>query len=143
MGPLALLQAKVLLQMLTVGIRGACFRARHGVFAEEAVLGAEFEVDIACRLTDSKLPDGSDALANTINYGSLLDIASAAMEPPTALLETVVARIVEAVRTSAGDRLAGLEVEMRKMQPPLPGRPGVAFVRWEEGRQDIVELEGA
>ena len=118
--------------MLTVGLRGARFTARHGVFAAEATLGGEFEVDIACRLRGEPIPSTSDTLDDTLDYGALLAIASRAMTEPAALLETVLARIVADVQTRAGGRLASLSVEVRKLHPPLPGRPGVAYVRWEE-----------
>lgn len=118
--------------MLTVGLRGARFTARHGVFAEEAILGGEFEVDIACTLSDGLEAGTSDDLVDTLDYGTLLHLAAAAMEEPAALLETVLARIVEAVRLRAGAHLVGMEIEVRKLHPPLPGRPGVAWVRWVE-----------
>ena len=118
--------------MLTVGIRAAKFTARHGVLPEEATLTGEFEVDITCRLSSAPISDQHDELARTLDYGVLLQIATAAMAQPAALLETVVARIVAELKLHAPTPLAGITVEVRKLHPPLPGRPGVAWVRWEE-----------
>lgn len=92
--------------------------ARVGVPERERATAQPLSLD--CDLTvDLATPARTDALADTIDYGVLADvIASAARATPTALLERVAGRIVDAV-LAADDRIVTARVRVTKIRPPV------------------------
>lgn len=102
----------------TVAIRGLCLFGRHGVLPEEGRLGQRFITDIEIEA------DVSEAIAHddyerAVCYGTLCDIASETVTgPPLALIETVAARIAEAILARL-ERVEVARVTIRKPSAPL------------------------
>ena len=124
--------------MRTVGLRDLRFEARHGVHAEEAVLGGTYEVDVSVRV---KVPGRgetgfgeSPTLDTTLDYGSLHAIVTEVMRTATALIETIAEDIASCIWREHRDRVDAISVEVRKLNPPLGGRPCTAYVRLELDR---------
>jgi dihydroneopterin aldolase len=83
----------------TVFIRNLVLFGRHGVFAEEQVLGQRFHLDIAVE-TDLSGVGRSDELRGVINYVQVIEEVRCVFEGQTfklieALAECVAARLLE------------------------------------------------
>jgi len=101
----------------------------HGVLPEEQVRAQPFEVDLEL-LVDLGPAGASDALDDTVDYGSVCDAVSRVVEcEHYALLERLATRIAEVCR--ADSRVEGVIVEVRKMQPPVTARVDHVGVRLE------------
>jgi dihydroneopterin aldolase len=101
----------------------------HGVLPEEQERAQPFEVDLEILLNLG--PAGtSDALADTVDYGTLCDVVRRVVaEEHYQLLERLAARIAEVCR--AEPRVQGVIVEVRKLQPPVAGQLDHVGVRIE------------
>lgn len=80
-----------------ITVRGVTAHGYHGVHAEERRDGQRFVVDVDLHL-DLRAASVSDRLTDSVDYGEIARLVVAAVEGPAAeLLETVAARIAEAV----------------------------------------------
>lgn len=103
-----------------VFLRGMVFFARHGVHAEEARLGQRFEVDLDCFLDLGPAAAADDADA-AVRYDHLYETARKIVTGErTALIETVGARLADAV-LARFDRVERVRVEIRKPGAPIEG----------------------
>ena len=101
----------------------------HGVLAEEQERPQPFRVDLEL-LVDLGPAGASDALADTVDYGSLSEAVRAIVASEHhQLLERLAARIAEVCR--ADPRVQGVVVEVRKLEPPVPGDLDYVGVRIE------------
>jgi dihydroneopterin aldolase len=119
--------------MLTIGLRDLRLRAQHGVHPEEKVLGGEYLVNIEVDLRP-RAADLDDRLSNTLDYGQLHAICLEVMSTRAYLIEELAERIAAKVWAQHGQLVAKLRLEIRKLNPPLKGQVGAAFVRLEEER---------
>ena len=108
------------------------FQARHGVHDWEKRQPQRFEVDVELELDLS--PAGrSDDLTATVDYGAVFERVRAIVEGPTVeLLETLAARVGEAVLDADG-RIDAITVRIRKPEVKLGGPldyAGVEITRW-------------
>ncbi len=91
--------------------------AHHGVFDVEKRTGQRFVVDLVLGL-DTRAAAASDDLADTVNYGSLVDEVKAAVEgDPVDLIETVVQRIADACLSDS--RVEWARVTLHKPDAPI------------------------
>lgn len=107
-----------------IALTGLRAFGRHGVFSQERRDGQEFLVDIVLRL-DLTAASHSDALADTVDYGALAEIAVKVVGgDPYDLIESVAGRIADEVL--ADERMAGriesAEVTVHKPGAPIPHR---------------------
>jgi dihydroneopterin aldolase len=115
-----------------IELRGLRAVGTHGVLAEEQERAQPFEVDLD--LTVDLRPAGvSDALVDTVDYGSVAAVAAATVSGPRsfALLEALAWHVAEAV-LDVDHRITGVVVTLRKLRPPLAldiGTVGVRVVR--------------
>lgn len=105
-----------------IALTGLRAFGRHGVFAHERRDGQEFLVDIVLHV-DLTAASKSDALADTVDYGAVADIAVRIVSgDPYDLIESVAGRIADEVL--ADERLAGkvesVEVTVHKPSAPIP-----------------------
>lgn len=101
-----------------VVLTGLRARGRHGVLARERADGQEFVVDVTVWL-DLADASRSDALADTLDYGTLARRAAEIVGgPPCALIETVAGRIADEVM--ADERAHAVEVTIHKPEAPIP-----------------------
>lgn len=98
-------------------VRGIeCF-AHHGVFDHERRDGQVFVIDLELGI-DTSAAARSDALGDTVDYGSLaISVKDAVERDPVDLIETVAHRVVQ-VCLDAGVEWA--RVSIHKPQAPIP-----------------------
>ncbi len=97
------------------------FFGRHGVLDEERRAGQEFVVDVELRL-DLRLAGADDDLTQTVDYRLVYDRIRAIVEgEPVQLIETVAERIAVDL-FGLDQKIADLEVTVRKPHVVLPGK---------------------
>ena len=93
-----------------------CF-AHHGVFDFERREGQVFLVDLVLGI-DTRRAAASDDLAETVNYGTLVDDVKAAVErDPVDLIETVAQRIADVCLSDT--RVEWARVTLHKPDAPI------------------------
>ncbi len=98
-------------------LQGMRFEGVHGVGDEERAEPQLLEVDLEVHL-DLRAAATSDALADTLDYGGLVDICREVAEDGDArLLETVAGGIAD--RVLAHTRVQEVVVRVRKLAVPL------------------------
>lgn len=111
--------------MLTVSLHGIRLSAPHGLYAEEPVLGNEFEIDVDVFLATSEGQPWPFA-----DYTLIYDIVKHSFEEQGQLLETFVQLIHSAViKSIAGAQKA--KVVVRKLHPPMGGDVKYSQVSYE------------
>jgi dihydroneopterin aldolase len=103
----------------------------HGVLPEERERAQPFSVDIVAWV-DMTAAQGSDALADTVDYGVLAQVAADVVSQRSfQLLEALAGRLAQALLI-VDARVQAVEVTVRKLRPPLAldlGSTGVTVVR--------------
>ena len=95
------------------------FFAHHGCFEEERVVGTQFCVNLSFDV-DTAQAELSDNLSDTISYLDVYQLVKTQMQMPSNLLEHVARRISDAI-LQAFPQISNLEIELKKMNPPLGG----------------------
>jgi len=118
-----------------VAIRGIRARGHHGVLPQERRDGQEFVVDVVMRF-DTSPAAAADDLALTVDYsGVAARVVAVVSGEPVDLIETLAARIAEAVLID--ERVDGVDVTVHKPDAPV-GVPfddvAVTIVRQRGGR---------
>jgi len=100
-----------------LSVRGIeCF-AHHGVFDFERREGQVFVVDLVLGI-DTRPAASSDALVDTVDYGSLTaDVKAAVERDPVDLIETVAQRIADVCLTDS--RVEWARVTLHKPDAPI------------------------
>jgi dihydroneopterin aldolase len=117
-----------------IELRGLRVLARVGVLPFEQEQDQPVEIDLDL-LADLGTAGASDDLADTIDYGAVcaaveLDAVRAA---PVALLERLAARVAEVV-LGLDDRIAAVDVSVRKLRPPVAQHLATSGVRLHRER---------
>jgi dihydroneopterin aldolase len=109
--------------MLTVSLSGVKFKAPIGLYPQEALTQNDIEINISV-----SIPSLLDELP-LIDYTKLHQFAMDAVLEPTALLETIVQRIVYKIESVyPGSKIT---VAVRKLHPPMQGQIDYSEVKWE------------
>ncbi|MEJ7559874.1 MAG: dihydroneopterin aldolase [Pedobacter sp.] len=109
----------------TVALRDVKCFAYHGYYEEEQLTGIYFSLNV----TVTFIPGNeSENLDKTVNYEVLNTIILEEMKVPKKLLETVVKNIMEQI-LSRYNFLSTAEVNIKKLNPPMPGQVGHSFVQ--------------
>lgn len=91
---------------------------RHGVFDVERERGQDFVIDVALRL-DTQPAAASDDVVDTAHYGEVAErIVRIVGGDPVNLIETLAARIADALLAD-DPRLASVRVVVHKPQAPI------------------------
>jgi dihydroneopterin aldolase len=109
-----------------VAIRGLALYAHHGALEGERAIGQRFVLDL---VIDTDFADAarSGLVEDTIDYGTVVEVATAAfLERTEALIEVLAVRIAERI-LARFPRAAAAEVTVRK-----PGAPVAAIFDWAE-----------
>lgn len=111
---------------LTISLENVRLYGRHGVFLQEREVGAEFEVSIDVTMQAS---DGciTDDINGTVSYADIFEVLKEEFEIPSALIENVASRILDALRKRLSHATA-ITVKIRKISPPIPSFQGSAAV---------------
>jgi dihydroneopterin aldolase len=109
-------------------LRGLRALGTHGVLPEERERAQPFEVDLDIEASMAEA-GRSDDLGDTVDYGG---VAAAVVDVIAGrhaeLIETLAARIVEAVFETAGPKAEAVTVTLRKLRPPVPVELATAAV---------------
>ena len=109
-------------------LRGLRVVGTHGVLAEEQSRAQPFEVDLVLH-ADLSAAAASDDLGDTVDYGAVAGLAERVVrEEHFALLERLAGRIADAV-LALDERIAGVDVTVTKLRPPVPVDLSSAAVR--------------
>jgi 7,8-dihydroneopterin aldolase/epimerase/oxygenase len=99
----------------------------HGLLPHERSRPQPFEVDLDLQL-DMTRAAASDDLADTADYGAVIEVAAAVVAgPPHDLLESLAGAIADAVLEDA--HVTSVTVTVRKLRPPVPHDVGSTGVR--------------
>jgi 7,8-dihydroneopterin aldolase/epimerase/oxygenase len=111
--------------MALISIEGMRFRAFHGLYPEERVLGTDFLLDVWIDTDISKatvvVEDDTEKLDNTVNYQTIFEICEIEMRTPQRLLETVVNNIIFRFKYQF-PRMFEARLRVRKLNPPVGGQ---------------------
>lgn len=107
--------------MLSIQLHNIILHAYHGLYAEEKVLGNDFELNITVSYVPKKLP--VQHISDTIDYVAVYELAKKRMALPTPLLETVVTEMGEEIlaQFSLAEEVS---ISIRKIHPPIPQMQG-------------------
>ncbi len=113
--------------MGTILVTGLEVLGVHGVLPEEQVRAQPFGIDLELEV-DLGPAGQSDDLADTIDYGAIIDATVRVVQTERfQLLERLATRIVEVCRVD--ERVAGVTVTVRKLRPPVPASVAHVGVR--------------
>lgn len=93
------------------------FYARHGVGAQETLVGNTFIVDLKLKLDFSKAAL-TDDLNYTVSYADVYKVVKAEMKIPSLLLEHVSQRIVNRI-FSDFPIIEAVDIKLAKQNPPM------------------------
>jgi dihydroneopterin aldolase len=112
--------------MATISLEGLVFHAKHGVFAEERVLGGRYEVSLFIT-ADIRPAALSNDLADTVDYGAVYAVVAEVMQRPRRLIETLCDEIGTSV-VERFERVLAVRVRVEKHAPPVGGLSTLASV---------------
>lgn len=100
-----------------ISLTGLRAYGKHGVFEHERREGQEFIVDLMLAVSTSAAAQ-SDSLADTVDYGALAEQVTSIVEgEPVNLIETLAARIADAVLIQP--RVQSVSVVVHKPSAPI------------------------
>ena len=108
--------------MYKITLESMEFRACHGCYDLEKVVGNRFVVDVSL---EAELDDAAkaDDVSRTVNYLSVYGVVAECMRQTSDILENVVLRIVDAIHDQF-PQVAHACVTVAKLAPPLGGKVG-------------------
>lgn len=113
--------------MLTIHLSNLHFYAHHGLYEEEKLLGAAYEVNVTVSHLPKTIPVKN--LSDTIDYSAVYQLVKNFMQQPYALLETIVtAMAAQILDTFLQAQI--VFVEIKKVHPPIlsfQGSVGVSY----------------
>ena len=104
----------------TIRIENMEFRASHGCYELEKVVGNRFLVDVE---TDAEATEATmqDDVTKSVNYLTVYEIVREQMARPSNILENVAKRIIDAIYGRFPECLK-VTVKVSKLAPPLGGK---------------------
>ena len=96
------------------------FRAPHGCYDLEKVVGNRYEVTLRMEVEIGDAPE-SDELLKSVNYLSVYEQVVEEMQKPSNILENVAWRILERIH-SAFPQIVTSSIKVSKLAPPLGGK---------------------
>ncbi|HEX4906178.1 MAG TPA: dihydroneopterin aldolase [Acidimicrobiales bacterium] len=116
-----------------IELRGLRVDVICGVLPHERTTPQPLEIDVDLT-ADLSTAGASDDLADTIDYGAVTaEVERVATTLQPQLLEHLAASIADAVVALDG-RIEGVEVAVRKLEPPVPERLATSGVRITRSR---------
>lgn len=102
-----------------IRVTGISVYANHGCLDEEALIGSEYQVDVALT-ADLSVAAEEDDLSKTIDYVRVHEIVREQMGVRAKLLEHVGKRIIDALLADF-EMLSEVKVRVAKINPPING----------------------
>ncbi|MBR1958191.1 MAG: dihydroneopterin aldolase [Tidjanibacter sp.] len=105
---------------VTIELERMEFRAPHGCYDLEKVVGNRFEVDVMLIV---EIGDAAkdDELLKSVNYLTVYDLVAEQMQRPSDTIENVAWRIQECLY-GAFNQIVGSKIKVSKLAPPLGGK---------------------
>lgn len=111
--------------MAVIALEGMHFRAFHGLYEEERIIGNDFILDVEIKADTSKADiiheHGIDKIDSTINYETVYEICRIEMTTPHKLLEKLIESIILALKHQFKG-MNGAKIKIKKLNPPMGGR---------------------
>ncbi len=128
------LRSPLFLPMLTIELQQLEIYAYHGLFEEESVLGAYYELNISIQYNPSKklIREISDTIDYTVVYEMLLK----RMKQPTALLETIATEFSQQILAEF-PIAESVFFSIQKKNPPIHSFVGNVAVTHRLNRKDL------
>lgn len=106
--------------IVTISIEGMEFKAYHGCYELEKVVGNRFRVDVSI---DAEVGDAArkDALNETVNYLSVYELVAVQMKQNSDTIENVAYRIADSLKKDF-EKISSVTVKVSKLAPPLGGK---------------------
>lgn len=101
-----------------ISLEGMKFYAYHGVYEEEQIIGNYYKVDVYIQTSFGKAASTDDVF-DTINYETVYLICQAEMRKKVQLIETLIERIIAALKHQFSTMQA-VQVRIEKANP-IPG----------------------
>lgn len=102
----------------TIRLEDMRFHALHGVLEQERVVGGDYSVSLTLTVSDAGDAVLHDRLEATVNYATAYKLVRQTMRQPSALIEHVAGRILEAI-FAAFPPVTEAEVKVCKLNPPM------------------------
>lgn len=104
-----------------IHLRDLEFYGYHGVLSAETELGQRFRVTLKIAV-DLRHAGETDELDNTVSYADVFTIVKAIVEGKAyKLIEAVAEKIATDVCAAYPNEIKGIQVEVIKPDPPIPG----------------------
>lgn len=111
--------------MALISLENMRFRANHGLYEEERLIGNDFILDVWIDTNifraGTEVEHNIEKVTNTVNYEIVYEICRFQMEKPQKLLETVVQEIIFNLKRHFPNMLM-IQIKLRKANPPLGGQ---------------------
>jgi len=119
----------------TIFVSGLLIHAHHGVMAHESKVGQRFVIDLELTI-DLAVASRSDKLADTVDYGSIVDTATEVFtERSYRLIEAAGGAVADAILAKFA-KVAAVRITVRKPHAPIAaifGDAGVTINRHRHG----------
>jgi dihydroneopterin aldolase len=120
--------------MYTIHLQNLRFTGYHGLYEAEKVVGNEFEVQVAIRVSTE--PESASADVLSLDYVQAYAIIRECMEEPTPLLEQLAMKIVRKLLLSFPPA-ESVHISLFKLHPPIPAFEGKVGVEFDINRKNI------
>lgn len=117
----------------TISLSNLRFFANHGVYAEEQLLGNEFEVNLSMEMKAPK--EKISGINQTINYAEVYRITKEVFSKREPLLETIAMSVAEALK-DAFPSINSVSIQICKLHPPITGFTGSVSVAYQKKYKD-------
>ena len=114
--------------MFTIQLQNCRFYAHHGLFKEESIVGAGFEVSVSASFEEEGM---IISMNETLNYVAVYDIVKKQFEQPRKLLETLAQEIAVEIHL-LDSRIKTIEIHLKKLNAPISnftGSVGVSYTK--------------
>lgn len=122
--------------MLTVGLKDIKFRAYHGVYASEQIVGGDFILNLSVEYNPGN--NVFHHIEETLNYEELFQMAKDIMEKPVALLEQVVTELAGKIFITY-QMVEQVSINLEKCNPPIGYLNGSVFVKYAISRNTFLQ----
>ena len=117
--------------MARISLENVRFRAHHGLYEEERIIGNDFILDV---WIDADIHQAAvvvehniEKVTNTVNYELVYEICRIEMAKPQLLLETVIEEMIYKLKCLFPN-MQLVQIRLRKMNPPLGGQVEFAAI---------------
>lgn len=112
-----------------IALSGLRFFSNHGLYAEEAATGAEFEANIL--ITYSTAEPAIEKITDTIDYVTAYEIVKQQVGQRSELLETTATKIAHQLKTHF-NKIKHIQISITKLAPPIANFIGTVTVTYEQ-----------